>query len=146
MTMLNLRWSLEMESISRVFGKFSGKLNAADRPISQEQLVLSAWPGAVGKKIASHTRAAKMVRTRLVIEVEDQIWQRQLFVMQRQILANLETKVGRGLVDELYFKIVPRRIEPQRAPSSLFAQDEADRIADPGMRHVYKEARRKESA
>ncbi len=140
--MLNLRWSLEMESISRIFGK----LSAADRPISQEQLVLSAWPGAVGKKIASHTRAAKMVRTRLVIEVEDQIWQRQLFVMQRQILANLESKVGRGLVDELYFKIVPRRIEPQRAPSSLFAQDEADRIADPGMRHVYKQARRKESA
>ena len=88
------------------------------------------------------------MRTRLVVEVEDQIWQRQLFVLTRQILANLEMKIGRGVVDDLEFRIVPRRLEPQRAPVSmpgLFA-DEADRIADPVMRHIYKTARRKESA
>lgn len=133
-----------MESVSRIFGK----LNVADRPISPEQLVLSAWKGAVGKKIAIHTRASKLVRTRLVVEVEDQIWQRQLFVLTRQILANLEVKVGRGIVDDLEFRIVPRRIEPQRAAVSipgLFA-DDADKIADPIMRHIYKVARRKESA
>jgi Dna[CI] antecedent, DciA len=128
-----------MESASRIFGK----LAAADRPISPEQLVISAWPGAVGKRIAVHARAAKMVRTRLVVEVEDEIWQRQLFVMTRQILANLESKVGRGIVDELYFKIVPRRIDPQRAPMSLFSQDEADQIKDPVMRHIFKAARDK---
>ena len=135
-----------MESVSRIFGK----LPVADRPISPEQLVLSAWSAAVGKKIAARTRPAKLVRTRLVVEVEDQIWQRQLFVLTRQILANLEVKVGRGIVDEVEFRIVPRRIEPQRArvssPDTLFPADEADRIADPGMRHIYKAARRKESA
>lgn len=138
----------QMESVSRIFGK----LREADCPISPEQLVISAWSSAVGKKIASHTRPAKLVRTRLVVEVEDQIWQRQLFVLTRQILANLETKVGRGIVDEVEFRIVPRRMQPKRAEvSSLFTlavshADEADQIADPVMRHIYKTARRKESA
>jgi len=133
-----------MESVSRIFGK----LREADRPITPEQLVLSAWSGAVGKKIAARTRPSKLVRTRLVVEVEDQIWQRQLFVLTRQILANLEVKVGRGIVDEVEFRIVPRRMQPHRAAVSmpgLFA-DEADQIADPVMRHIYKTARRKESA
>lgn len=134
-----------MESISRIFGK----LSEADCPISTEQLVLSAWKSAVGKKIAFRTRPLKLVRTRLVVEVEDQIWQKQLFVLTRQILANLETRVGSGMVDDLEFRIVPRRREPQRAIVSkpgLFAPDEADNITDPVMRHIYKAARRKESA
>jgi hypothetical protein len=130
-----------MESASKIFGR----LAAEDRTISSELVVLSAWKGAVGKRIAAHARAAKMVRTRLVVEVEDEIWQKQLFVMSRQILGVLETKIGRGIVDELHFKIVPRRIEPQRAVS-LFSPDEADRIADPMMRHIYKAARNKEIA
>jgi hypothetical protein len=143
--MLNLQASAriaQMESISKIFGKLSD----VDRPITPEQLVLSAWRSAVGKKIAARTRAAKLVRTRLVVEVEDQIWQRQLFVLSRQILANLETKLGPGLVDDLEFRVVPRRLEPQRATASQFSLDEADHIADPVMRHIYKAARKKESA
>jgi hypothetical protein len=139
--MLNLQGSPDMESVSRIFGK----LDAADRPISAEQLACSAWPAAVGKKIAVRTRAAKLVRTRLVIEVEDKIWQRNLFILSRQILGNLDKRLGPGVVDDLEFRIVPKRIAPQRAESSLFT-DEADRIADPIMRHIYKAARHKETA
>ncbi len=134
-----------MESISRIFGK----LHETDRLIGNEQLALSAWKAAVGKKLAARTRPAKLVRTRLVVEVEDQIWQRQLFVLTRQIVANLVKQLGEGIVDDVEFRIVPRRMEPKRAAASipgLFSQDEADRIADPMMRHIYKAARRKESA
>jgi predicted nucleic acid-binding Zn ribbon protein len=134
-----------VESVSRIFGK----LREADCPISHEQLALSAWKAAVGKKIADHTHPAKLVRTRLVVEVEDQIWQRQLFVLTRQMLANLEVRIGRGIVDEIEFRIVPRRLAPQRAKASepgLFAADDADRIADPDLRRIYKNARKKEIA
>ena len=58
--------------------------------ITPEQLCCAAWPEAVGKKIAAHTRPAKLVRTRLVVEVEDNTWQRQLFAMTPHILNNLE--------------------------------------------------------
>jgi hypothetical protein len=132
-----------MESVSRYFGK----LDLAEPAISGEQLVLSAWRGAVGKKIADRTRPHKLVRTRLVIDVEDRVWQKQLFALSRQILANLEKKVGHGLVDDLEFRVAPRRIPPQRATASLpLLDDEAAGISDPVMRHIYKHARLKERA
>jgi hypothetical protein len=135
-----------MESASRFFGK----IDSAERPLSAEQLACSAWAAAVGKKIAARTRAAKLVRNNLVIEVEDQLWQRNLFVLSRQILASLEKKIGKGIVDNLEFRIVPHRIQPRRAVTSSSladtAMDEANNIQDPIMRHLYKVARRKEIA
>ena len=113
--------------------------------ISAEELVCAAWPQAVGKKVAAHTRAARLVRTRLVVEVEDQIWQRQLFALTHQVVRNLSKNLGAGLVDDLEFRIVPRRREPQRAQAisavaPLFA-DEAEGIADPVMRSIYRASR-----
>ena len=116
--------------------------------ITPEQLCCAAWPGAVGKKIAAHTRPAKLVRTRLVVAVEDQTWQRQLFALTPHILNNLEKTLGRGLVEDLEFRIVPRRREPiparQAVPAVL--DDDADAIADPVMRDLYKLSRKKAQA
>ena len=101
--------------------------------ITPEQLCCAAWPEAVGKKIAGHTRPAKLVRSRLVVEVEDHIWQRQLFALTPHILNNLEKTLGRGLVEELEFRIVPRRRDPVMARQAVPALpvDDADAIADP---------------
>src|SRR5215471_2594813 len=68
-----------MERASSLVRKLSASM------ITSEELALAAWPDAVGKRIAAHTRAAKLVRTRLVVEVEDAVWQRQLFSLSRQI-------------------------------------------------------------
>jgi hypothetical protein len=113
--------------------------------LSGEELACAVWPQAVGKKVAPHARAARLVRTRLIVEVEDVTWQRQLNSLSRHILWNLERILGQGLVDALEFRVVPRRIEPQRAVESapaLFA-DDADAIADPVMRTIYRAARNK---
>ena len=119
--------------------------------ISPEELAIAAWPDAVGKKLAAHTRAARMVRSRLVVEVEDAIWQRQLFTLSHQILGNLEKSLGHGFVEDVEFRVVPRRREPQRAqqaastvePAGALLADDADRIADPVMRGIYKASRKK---
>jgi Dna[CI] antecedent DciA-like protein len=112
--------------------------------ITAEEMACAAWPGAVGKRIAAHTRVAKLVRTRLVIEVEDAIWQRQLFSLCSQILRNLEKTLGHGLVDDLEFRIVPRRREPALARASVATMsDDADAIADPVLRDLYKLSRKK---
>ena len=117
--------------------------------ISKEELACAAWPQAVGKKVASHTRAAKLVRTRLVVEVEDAVWQRQLFTLSPLIVRGLKKILGSGIVEETEFRIVPRRREPQRAmtatPGGLFG-DESDAIEDPVMRGIYRAARRKARA
>jgi hypothetical protein len=128
--------------------KFIRDLRLPGGAISPEELACAAWPEAVGKKIAGHTRAVKLVRNCLVVEVEDAVWQRQLFTLSPLILRALSKILGAGLVEETYFKIVPRRREPQRAlqgAPALF-NDEADRIEDPVMRGIYRAARKRETA
>jgi hypothetical protein len=113
--------------------------------LSGDELACAVWPQAVGKKIAAHTRAARMVRTRLIVEVEDQTWQRQLNALSRHILWNLQQTLGSGLVEDLEFRVVPRRREPQRAAEAMPAlfTDESDAIADPVLRSIYRAARKK---
>ena len=123
-------------------------LRLSGEVITPEQLCRAAWPEAVGKKIARHTRPAKLVRTRLVVEVEDATWQRQLFTLTPHILANLDRTLGRDIVDDLEFRIVPRRRDPEvaRQSSPALPVDDADAIADPVMRHLYKLSRKKAQA
>ena len=113
--------------------------------LSAGELACAAWPQAVGQRIAAHTRACRMVRARLIVEVEDHIWQRQLFALTPHILNNLKKSFGPGLVEDLEFRIVPRRREPQRAAQAVPAlfPDEADGIADPVLRGIYKASRKK---
>jgi predicted nucleic acid-binding Zn ribbon protein len=127
--------------------KLIGGLRLPSETITAEEVACAAWADAVGKKIASYTRAARMVRTRLIVEVEDHIWQRQLFSLSRQILKNLEKQIGPGIVEDVEFRIVPRRREPQRAMHSVRnLTDEAELIADPVLRGIYKASRQRAGA
>lgn len=136
------------ESIMERASKVIRGLKLSGEVISAGELACAAWPDAVGKRVATHTRAARLVRNRLVIEVEDAVWQRQMFALSPHILVNLARSLGTGFVEDLEFRVVPRRREPQQARQavpSLFA-DDADAIADPVMRRIYKAARKKAQA
>jgi hypothetical protein len=128
-------------------GKSLAKLKLSDA-ISQDDLARAAWPAAVGKRIAVHATAKSLVRGSLIVEVEDGIWQKQLFYLRFQILAKLQEVVGAGVITDVEFRIATPRRPPQPALSLNEPKllDEADGIADPGMRIVYKQARKKASA
>ena len=112
--------------------------------ITAEELARAAWSHAVGKKIASHTRAVRMVRNRLIVAVEDYTWQKQLFTLSRQILKNLEKHLGPGVVEDLEFRIIPHRRDPGRAERSAPAPaDDAAEIPDPVLRSIYRASRQK---
>jgi 2,3-dihydroxybenzoate decarboxylase len=51
----------------------------------------------------------------LVVEVADSTWQRQLFSLSPFIIRNLNKAMGAGAVEEVEFRVVPRRREPERA-------------------------------
>ncbi|MFB3828761.1 MAG: DUF721 domain-containing protein [Bryobacteraceae bacterium] len=130
-------------------GTLIGKLPLPADTFQTEDLVRSAWPGAVGKKIAAHARAGRLVRARLVVEVEDDTWQRQLYSLRGPILRNLEARLGPGMVQELEFRVVPLRRGPRRAANSTgleLAADEAETISDPVLRTIYRAARKKAQA
>lgn len=112
-------------------------------------IVCAAWKAAVGKKVAEKTRASKLVRSTLVVEVEDWLWQRNLMGLSRQILTNIEKAVGPGIVEDLEFRVMPPRRGPQVAQSSIPVfdlSDEASGIPDPVLRRIYRSQRRKEIA
>jgi hypothetical protein len=85
-----------------------------------------------------------------MVEVEDSLWQRQLTTLKPQIVRQLQKLVGEDVVNEVAFRpMIPRR-QPQRAetasPAFELAADEADRIPDPILRRVYKASRRRATA
>jgi hypothetical protein len=134
-----------MDQASRIIARWTGVADV----ISPERIACGAWKRAVGKRIAAHTRAAKLVRNTLVVEVEDDIWKKNLWGLRYQILRNLEKAVGPEIVHELELRVMPLRREPQRDTGErlvLEPVDDADAISDPGLRRMYKSARRRETA
>ena len=127
-------------------GRVLGNLKLAKQGVSDEEIVRTAWPAAVGRKIAVRTNAVGMVRNRLIVEVEDAVWQRQLWTLRGQILKRFEQVLGRVLVEELEFKIAVPRIKPVRTEEPRVSTDEADSILDPTFRYVYKAARKRATA
>ena len=104
-----------------------------------EELARAAWKQSVGKKVAAHTHAAKLVRTSLIVEVEDEVWRMQLHALRGQIISNLAKHIGEGHVKDLQFRVVPMRRGPQRAASTKGGiVDDAERITDPGLRRIYR--------
>lgn len=127
-----------MERASRVLS--SGGFKCAEKAgVRVYHLAPGAWAAAVGRKIAVHTKPVWLENSRLVVEVEDAVWQAQLTSLSGQILSRLRAIVGDGAITWIEFRVVPPRRAPQRAGET----DEADAIADPVMRRLYRAARRK---
>ena len=138
-----------MDQASRIIAQWS----SAPDLISGERIACGAWKRAVGKRLGERTRAVKLVRDKLVVEVEDEIWRKNLWGLRFHILKNLTRAIGPDIVRNLEFRVMPARREAQRENSpGLFADatsavhDDAQQIQDPGMRRIYRNARRRETA
>jgi predicted nucleic acid-binding Zn ribbon protein len=124
-----------MERAGRLIGKL--KLDV-DAP---ELRARAAWKVAAGKKIAEHTRAVALVRGSLVVEVEDQVWQRQLKTLSGFLLRNLEKALGESLVRDIDFRPMPKRREPHRAERA--AGRTSEDVLDPVLDVLYRQSRKK---
>jgi hypothetical protein len=123
-------------------GKILAKIKNSDT-IPPEELARAAWLATVGKRIAAKASAKALVRGSLIVEVEDAIWQKQLFHLRFDILAKLTSVIGGGIVTGLEFRIATPRRPPQAAQShsESASVDEADGIEDPVFRILYRQAR-----
>jgi hypothetical protein len=134
-------------------------LRRAKKPrsiLDDSQALQAIWPTAVGKAIARHTWRLRLVRTTLVVEAEDHVWQRQLRSLERQIVNRISLLLPDIEVADVEFRVGVPRHEPQKAGTasgsferpllSPVCEDEADRIQDPVLKKVYQISRRKASA
>jgi predicted nucleic acid-binding Zn ribbon protein len=122
-----------MERAGRLIGKL--KLDV-DNP---ELRARAAWNVAAGMKIARHTRAVALVRGSLVVEVEDQIWQRQLKTLSGFLVRNLEKALGEAMVTDIDFRPMPKRREPQMAERARSSED----VLDPVLDMLYRQSRKR---
>lgn len=117
---------------------------------ADDDLARAIWPAAAGKAIASHTVRVKLVRTTLVVEVEDATWQRQLYLLTRQIIDRICKVTGSSIVQDIEFRIaIPRRQAARaevRESSARAVLDEAETIQDPVLKKVYRLSRKKATA
>ncbi len=129
------------------------KTKVSSEIFTDEDFNRALWPAAVGKAIAAHTSRIKLVRNTLVVEVEDAVWQGQLFTLSSQIIERIRKVTGTDLVHDLEFRIaVPRRglarevARGGQAQHCLHDADEADGIRDPVLKKVYRLSRTKATA
>jgi len=126
--------------------KLLGQSKLAAECVSTPELVVAAWAGAVGKRIATRTRATGLYAGKLVVEVEDAIWQGQLKTLEPHILRRMREAAGENAVRRIEFRVgIPRR-GPLREQHVVRGADEADGIEDPYLSRIYRMKRKRESA
>lgn len=135
-----------MERAARVLRKAAQSRSILD----DSQAIEAVWLAAVGRSIARHVNRLRLVRSTLIVEVEDVIWQRQLRAMGSQILDRIKLFLPDIAITDLEFRIGAPRRQPQRAggafADTIPTTDEADGIQDPVLKKVYQISRRKASA
>ena len=104
-----------------------------------EDLACAGWPAAVGQRIAAHARAVSLAGNRLVVEVEDAVWQRQLCVLKKQILKRLEEVLGQSVVrGDRVPACVPAAGMPQMRRGAPPAERRGGPDPGPVLRSIYK--------
>jgi hypothetical protein len=122
----------------------------SEKVLTDEDYARAIWPAAVGKAVAAHTLRLRLVRHKLIVEVEDQLWQKQLFPLTGQILARLRQVTSSDLIEDIEFRVGAPKRQAARAESSRSVQaaapDEAETIQDPVLKKVYRLSRKKATA
>lgn len=127
-----------MERAARLIAKTKN----SNRILTDDEILRAAWPATVGKAIAARTSRIRLVRSTLVVEVEDAIWQRQLHLLTGQIVQRLRKITGSDTVRDIEFRIAIPRRQPQRAETRNDG-DEADAISDPVLQKLYRLSRKR---
>ena len=110
-----------------------------------EAACLGAWKHAVGETLNAHAQAETLRGDRLVVVVEDKIWQRQLEQMRDQFLFRLNKVLGRRVVNVLEFRIAPEKFAVKKPAADKSATptipielvSAAANIEDPGLRRAF---------
>ena len=115
--------------------------------MGDEELARAAWRAAVGDRIEAHARFRELIRDRIVVEVDDHVWQSQMHTLEHQILGKLQRLLGKVVARQIEYRIAIPRPTAQLEDGSGFrlavVDPEAARISDPGLRRMYVRSKRR---
>src|SRR5258708_39779582 len=116
--MINGDW--QVESIFAAFPKIFEQIEA--NPDAREAFVFAAWRRSVGEALNERTVPIELLDSRIRVAVANLTWQRHLEDMAGQILAKLNSALGRSSVSFIEFFIDEKTVTANRA--------ERHRVAD----------------
>jgi len=131
-----------------------------DRQFPVEDLVRANWSNLMGEHIAARTRVCRLLKDRLVVDVADANWQRQLARMQAQLVDRINQFLGRAAIVGLDLRVdaaiarsagagrAPVDGPPRKGPGQAAAIEQdlaqaAEAIPDPELRELFLRTSRK---
>jgi len=132
-----------MDKALRLLGKLKNGV------VSNEELARAAWRAAVGDRIEANARFRGLIRDRIVVEVDDRVWQSQMHTLERQILSKLARLLGKTVATQIEYRIAVPKPTPQVEIEPKFrlqaCDSEARKISDPGLRRMYLNSKKRAS-
>ncbi|HER00299.1 MAG TPA: DUF721 domain-containing protein [candidate division Zixibacteria bacterium] len=61
------------------------------------------WEEVAGDKISKISRAIKISDGRLTVRVPDPAWKQQLIFLKKELIAALNARLGKAVVNDIYF-------------------------------------------
>lgn len=120
--------------------------------LSREREVFARWAEALGEPLARQIRPVAIHHGCLVIGVRDSVWMQELQFMKSDLKKKLNRVLGRGVIQEIRFKIgawdqeqTPEDPGPAAAPEldpadAAYAEVVTRTIKDPILREQVKRA------
>jgi len=68
-----------------------------------EQRAVIEWADIVGRRVAEHARAVRVDGGLLFVEVDSSVWSQELTLMKRNILREINARIGRKAIDNVHF-------------------------------------------
>ncbi len=68
-----------------------------------EQRAVVEWSDIVGRRVAEHARALRVDNGRLFVEVDSPVWSQELTLMKRNILRQINDRIGQKAIDNIHF-------------------------------------------
>lgn len=83
---------------------------AADSEEVAEAACFAAWKHILGEQLGNHAVPVQLDKKKLVVVVEDRIWQRQLEQMRGHLLFRLNALLGQSLIKSIELRIAPNTL------------------------------------
>lgn len=90
------------KKIDRILGSIIGQRKWR-RGISEAEIFIR-WPELVGPKIAEHTEPVKLMRNRLEVLCDHDVWRTELQFLKPELLKSIAEKLGEGVVKEIFLR------------------------------------------
>lgn len=94
--------SNSFKAVGSVIDKITEDLNL--KPRLDEYYALLSWEEVVGKQIANVTRAVKISKGILYIQVKTSTWRNELVLRKKEIIDRLNTKAGTQVIKDIKFQ------------------------------------------